>query len=122
MTWLSINPDSEPYTRKSNAVALSAKPGVRDKMFSMVVTDAIDPIYLARCYNNAENLGLDLLSLESKQPAETAKTALFEEHENFFSELAEAAFRDIEREDSGWTLTKDLLWSYNILTKTYYDE
>jgi hypothetical protein len=60
MTWLSINPDSEPFTRKSNAVALNAKPGVSNKLFSMVVTRAIDPIYLARCYNNAEALGLNL--------------------------------------------------------------
>lgn len=60
MTWLSINPNVEPFTRKSAALALT--PGVRSS------ANYATPTELAEAYNNVEALGLDLYSLKRKYP------------------------------------------------------
>lgn len=57
MTWLSVNPNVEPFTRKSAALALT--PGVRSSANP-------SPTELAEAYNNVEALGLDLYSLNRK--------------------------------------------------------
>lgn len=119
MTWLSINPFCENYFTVSAAYALASTS--TENRFVPIDRKEIDPVHLANLYNNAEALGLDLLSVKTREPDKADQTALYEEHEHFFSELIEAALRDIEREDSTWTLTKDLLWSYNLWTKSYYD-
>lgn len=59
MTWLSINPDSEPFIRLSAVVALNTNPEGEDTAVG-VVRDLIDPVRLADCYNKVEELGIDL--------------------------------------------------------------
>lgn len=64
MTWISVNPQGEPFTRKSAALALTRTGDTK-------VVEAIDnlsPEELAELYNNAEALGLDLYSLNHKYP------------------------------------------------------
>lgn len=63
MTWISINPACEPYSRKSAAAALFSNPSNQADIhcsFDKKVT----PVLLAKAYNNAESLGLDLYSLK----------------------------------------------------------
>lgn len=64
MTWISVNPNGEPFTRKSAALALTRnwRPDVVESI------DNLSPEELANLYNNAEALGLDLYSLKRKYP------------------------------------------------------
>lgn len=64
MTWISVNPNGEPFTRKSAALALT--PGVRSSANP-------SPTELAAAYNNVEALGLDLYSLKRKYPEVNAE-------------------------------------------------
>lgn len=64
MTWISVNPNGEPFTRKSAALALTQTwtPGLVEKL------DNLSPVELANLYNTVEALGLDLYSLNRKYP------------------------------------------------------
>lgn len=61
MTWLSINPQKEPFDRKYAALLLSQK----WEGTPIMRLEELSPAELAELYNNAEALGLDLYSLAS---------------------------------------------------------
>lgn len=67
MTWISVNPKVEPFTRKSAALALS---GTEAKAI-----DNLTPQELANLYNNVEALGIDLYSLKLK-PSDNGEETL----------------------------------------------
>ena len=67
MTWLSINPNSEPYGRVSAAAALAKDPSDPDAIIS-TLKGLVDPVAIAENYNNAEALGLDLNSIAKVRP------------------------------------------------------
>ncbi len=64
MTWLSINPDGERHVRISAAEALSRQWNPEDEPAHYNIDD-YNPVYIAKLYNNAEQLGLDLNSIET---------------------------------------------------------
>lgn len=72
MTFLSINPDCEPYSRKSAAAALFSVPSNRADILCSF-DKKVTPVLLAKAYKNAESLGLDLYSLK-KCPCTTQMT------------------------------------------------
>ncbi len=63
MTWLSINPIFEKHIRIAAAEALSRQ-WEPDEEPAPYETQNYNPIYVAKLYNNAEQLGLDLTSIE----------------------------------------------------------
>jgi hypothetical protein len=60
MTWISVNPNGEPFTRKFAAVALSRQWG-NDATVAYI--DNLSSTELADLYNSVEALGLDLYTL-----------------------------------------------------------
>lgn len=60
MTWMSLNPKTEPFSRKYAALLLSQK----WEYTPVTDLDNLSPTELAELYNNVEALGLDLNSLD----------------------------------------------------------
>ncbi len=122
MAWISINPDCEPYYRKSAAMALASNPSNLSANLCLVLNHEIDPLTLAGLYNNAENLGLDLYSLGKQSPFEVSlvkMSALATEHKDFLDRLKQAALTDIAENDLEWESTRRLIWSYNPMDRDY---
>lgn len=67
MTWLSVNPYCERHIRISAAEALS---GIAPENVETGDIDDYNPIYIAKLYNNAEQLELDLNSLDTIEAEE----------------------------------------------------